>query len=187
MYLTAAMLEEAARRWGTPRRLALAYEISAPERALIRSTRRDDRSHDITLFIERDGKIAVIAKPLYPPGAWRAPGGGLRPGEDLEAGARREALEETGLEIDLERYLLRVDARFTHRGALEPWQTHVFLARAIAGELAPRDSHEIEAARWVSREELQGPVRDALLASGLALFAYRVALTDATFEALDAG
>jgi ADP-ribose pyrophosphatase YjhB (NUDIX family) len=185
VYLTEAMLEAAARRWGEPRRHALTFEITPRERGVIHGTSQPDRVHDITLFIERDAHFAVIAKPFFPPGVWRAPSGGLVPGEDLEAGAKREALEETGLEIELARYLLRIDARFTLGLEVEPWHTHVFLARAAAGELAPRDTREIRAARWAAREELQGPIRAALLATGFPLFRYRVALTDAAFERID--
>ena len=185
MYVTEAMLEEAARRWGEPRRLALAFDISARERELIRGSRRDERSHDVTFFVARDERYAVIAKPSFPDDVWRAPSGGLHRGEAIEDGARREALEELGLDIDLERYLLRIDARFTLDDLVEPWHTHVFLARAREGELAPRDHREIRAARWATRAELLGPIRAALLATGYGLFRYRVALTDAAFARLD--
>ena len=185
MYLTEAMLASAAERWGEPRRLALSFEISPRERALIHSTSQPDRVHDITFFIEHDGRFALITKPSFPPGVWRAPSGGLHPGEDLEAGAKREALEETGLAIALERYLLRIDARFTLGEAVEPWRTHVFLARTDSADLDPRDAREIRAAKWATREEIQGPIRAALLATGYPLFRYRVALTDATFERID--
>lgn len=185
MYVTEAMLADAARRWGEPRRLSLAFEISARERDMISGSRRDERSHDVTFFVARDERFAVIAKPSYPDGVWRAPSGGLHRGESIEEGARREALEETGLDIDLERYLLRIDARFTAGEAVEPWHTQVFLARARPGELAPRDRREISAARWATRAELQGPIRDALLGTGYALFRYRAALTDAAFERID--
>ena len=185
MYVTEVMLEEAARRWGVPRRVSLEFEISPPERALVSGSRRDERSHDITLFIERDGSFAVISKPSFPPDAWRAPSGGLHRGEDLEAGAMREALEETGLDVRLARFLLRIEARFTLGDAVESWQSQVFLARPAAGELEPHDLREIRAAKWATREEIQGPIRRALLATGRGLFRYRVALTDATFERLD--
>jgi ADP-ribose pyrophosphatase YjhB (NUDIX family) len=184
VYLTEAMLEAATRRWGEPKRLSLAFEISERERDLIRGSRRDERSHDITLFIRRGEEFAVIAKPGYPRDGWRAPGGALKPAEELEAGAKREALEETGLEVELERYLLRIDATFWYGAETEPWDTHVFLVRAPAGELAPRDTHEIRAARWATREEIQGRIREVLLATGRGLFRYRVALTDEAFEAM---
>ncbi len=184
-YVTEAMLEAAARRWGEPRRLALAFGISPEERALVRGSRRHERSHDITLFIERDGRFAVISKPSFPSEAWRAPSGGLVPGEDLEDGARREALEETGLDVRLQRYLLRVDVGFAVGEEVEPWHTHVFRTGVAAGELVPRDRREIRAAKWATRAEIQGEIRAALLATGRGLFCYRVALTDATFARLD--
>ncbi len=178
-------LAEAARRWGEPRRLSLEFAIGLQERDLVRGSRRDGRSHDITLFIERGGLWAVIAKPQFPPGVWRAPSGGLHVGEELAAGALREALEETGLTVSLERYVLHIDARFAHGDEIEAWHSEVFLAPAVAGDLVPIDTHEIAAARWMSREELLGPVRERLLASGRGLFAYRAALHDAAFEMLD--
>lgn len=187
MYLTEAMLEAAARRWGTPRRIALAFGISERERDMIRGSRRNDRSHDITLFIRRADRFAVIAKPWYGPGLWRAPSGAIKPGEGLEAGAKREAYEETGLSVELERYLLRIDAAFWCGAEVEPWHTHVFLAAGPDGELDPRDTSEISGARWATREEIQGGVRTALLDTGAGLFRYRVALTDEAFEAITPG
>jgi 8-oxo-dGTP pyrophosphatase MutT (NUDIX family) len=187
VYLTEAMLEAAARRWGAPRRLSLSFEISERERDLVRGSRRDGRSHDITVFARRDGLYAVIAKPGYPNGAWRVPSGALKPGEELEAGAKREVLEETGLEVELETYLLRVDAGFWYGAEVEPWHTHVFLARWTGGEIGPRDTREISGARWATREELQGKVRSALLATERGLFRYRVALTDEAFAAIEEG
>lgn len=152
---------------------------------MIHSTSQPERLHDLTFFIERDRRFAVIAKPFFPTGVWRAPSGGLVPGEGIEGGAKREALEETGLAIELERYLLRIDARFTLGTVIEPWRTQVFLARASSGDLEPRDTREIRAAKWATRDEIQGPIREALLATGYPLFRYRVALTDATFERID--
>ncbi len=151
----------------------------------MRGSRRHGRSHDITLLIERGGLWAVIAKPQFPPGVWRAPSGGLNVDEELEAGALREALEETGLTVALDRYVVHIDARFAYGAAIEAWHSEVFLAPAVAGELAPIDTHEISGARWMSREELLGPVRERLIASGRGLFAYRAALHDAAFAALD--
>ncbi|MSQ37682.1 MAG: NUDIX hydrolase [Chloroflexi bacterium] len=186
MYLAGELLRTAERRWGAPRRFTFEAEISPTERELIRRTRRGTRAHDVTLFIEHAGRYAVIAKHQYPAGGWRAPGGGINEGEELEAGALREGFEETGLAITLERYLLHIDARFAC-GALEaePWHTEVFLARSASAALAPRDTHEIAAARWATRDELQGPIRDVLLSTGRPLFGYRVALTDWAFAQMD--
>jgi len=51
---------------------------------MIRSSQIDGRAHDITLYIENAGRIAVTAKHDYPPGLYRAPSGGLHAGETLE-------------------------------------------------------------------------------------------------------
>ena len=59
------------------------------------------------------------------------------------------------------------------------WQTHVLSASTDAEELIPLDTFEIEAARWGTVEELAGPIRDRLLATGRTLWRYRVSLHDA--------
>ena len=122
--------------------------------------------------------MALIRKPIHPPGVFRAPSGGLTPGEPFKEGAKREAREETGLEIEIERYLLRIQVRFICDEENIEWTSHVFSARAVGGELAPQDTREILATRWATLEELQGPIREAVLASGWGLLDYRVTLTD---------
>jgi 8-oxo-dGTP pyrophosphatase MutT (NUDIX family) len=115
---------------------------------------------------------------------WRPPGGGIKPGEDVVAGAVREALEETGLRVELERYLLETRALFRNAGRELAWRTHVFLARTSDEVLAPDDPDEIDAARWGTLDELRGPLRERLLATNRALWRYRVALHDAALAAL---
>jgi len=100
---------------------------------------------------------ALLMRRRKPPaGLWENPGGILEPGEDFEACARREAAEETGLEI---------------RDPLLPWWTRVepwkapddpelyagvgFLARYVAGEVrlegAAHDDY-----LWATEEEWRG-------------------------------
>lgn len=143
---------------------------------VISSTRGQRRLHDVTLFIfNPEGQLALIRKHGYPPGAWRAPGGGIAPGEEFAAGAAREALEETGLQVSLDRYLLRVQVTFTCGDQGQPWTTHVVIARA-GGQPATRDPREIESVTWGSLAELCGPIALAMLESGSGLFTYRVGL-----------
>lgn len=56
----------------------------------------------VDVIIEYMGGI-VLVKRKYEPLGWALPGGFLEYGESLEEGARREALEETGLEVRLKR------------------------------------------------------------------------------------
>jgi ADP-ribose pyrophosphatase YjhB (NUDIX family) len=116
---------------------------------------------------------------------WRPPGGGVKSGEDFVDGVRREALEETGLRIELQRYLVVAEARFLYAPHDVPWRTHVFLATTAGEDLAPRDREEIAGARWGTLDELAGPLRERLLATNRAFWRYRVALHDAALAALE--
>jgi ADP-ribose pyrophosphatase YjhB (NUDIX family) len=139
----------------------------------------------VTLFIlDPADRIALIRKPPFEEGVWRPPGGGIKVDEEFEAGAVREALEETGLRVRLERYLVAASARFLHDGATLDWRTHVFLARTDETVLEPADVAEIAGARWGTLAELEGPLRERLLATGRAFWRYRVALHDAALDAI---
>ena len=63
----------------------------------------------------------------------------------LAAGAVREALEETGLRVALQRYLVESRVVFRNGGRAPPWRTHVLLARTQDPELAPAHPAAIEA------------------------------------------
>jgi ADP-ribose pyrophosphatase YjhB (NUDIX family) len=169
-------------RFGEPALLEWDGEVSDAELALI--TYDAARRHDVTLFVFNGDRLALIRKPQFGPGIWRTPGGGIKPGEDFVEGVVREGLEETGAEIELRRYLVRAQAVFQHGAVSLPWQTHVFLATTAAETLTPFDTHEIEAARWGTAQELLGPIRTRLLKTGRALWRYRVALHDAALAAL---
>lgn len=184
MHITVAVLVPLEGQFGVPAEVRWRCPISAAEMAMLTASKRGWRQHDVTLFIQRqDGLLAVIRKPHFPEGVWRAPSGGVDPGEDFVQGVAREALEETGLRCQLVRYLLRVSVAFVHGQDEERWYSHVFLANTPDTELSPRDTGEIAAARWMTVAELQGEVRAALLASGRSLLVYRVALTDAAIAA----
>jgi ADP-ribose pyrophosphatase YjhB (NUDIX family) len=139
----------------------------------------------VTLFIlDPMQRVALIRKPHFAHDVWRPPGGGIKAGEDPTTGAVREALEETGLHVTLERYLVEADAIFSNGGRELRWRTHVLLARTPDTVLAPDDPGEIAGARWGSLDELAGPLREILLATGHAFWRYRVALHDAALQTM---
>ena len=180
MYITRDALKKVEKQFGRPEVLRLEQEISPAELAMVRGSQKSGRAHDVTFFIsDPEGRVAVIAKPFFPPGAYRAPSGGIAPGEDFEAGTRREAWEETGLDITLERYILRAEAVFTSGDNRLAWTSHVVTASTTATTLQPHDHTEIREAKFMTLEELQGPVREVLWNSGKDLFRYRCLLTDA--------
>jgi 8-oxo-dGTP pyrophosphatase MutT (NUDIX family) len=102
-------------------------------------------------------------------------------------GAVREAHEETGLDIELTRYLVRINVKFTSGDRLIDWTSHIFEARQVDGVIDPIDTGEIAEARWAALDELQGDIRKALLDTGWGLLSYRVALTDLTVEHMEDG
>jgi ADP-ribose pyrophosphatase YjhB (NUDIX family) len=183
VHVTEEVLAPLRERYGQPIELDWAGDITEREHAL--ATYNPTRTHDVTLFIlDPDERIALIRKPHFETGIWRPPGGGIKPGEDFAAGAEREALEETGLHVTLDRYLVASRASFVYQPHDVLWRTHVFSARTTETELAPRDADEIAGARWGTLDELAGPLRERLLATGRAFWRYRVALHDAALEAL---
>jgi ADP-ribose pyrophosphatase YjhB (NUDIX family) len=171
-------------RYGTPSVLEWDGEISDVEWGV--ATYNPDRFHDVTLFIlDPSQRLALIRKPHFALDVWRPPGGGIHPGEDPTEGAVREALEETGLRVELRRYLVLARAVFRNGGRDLPWETHVLLAETSDTELAPDDPREIAGARWGTLDELAGPLREILLATDRAFWRYRVALHDAALQQLE--
>jgi 8-oxo-dGTP pyrophosphatase MutT (NUDIX family) len=164
--------------FGVPEERTWTFPINEAEMAmLISSTRGQSRLHDVTLFIvNAQGQLALIRKHSYPPGGWRAPGGGIAMGEAFIDGALREAREETGLSARLTGYLLRVYVTFTCGDVKQHWTTHVVTAYTEDEDPVTGDPREIEDTCWGTLEQLCGPVAEILLATGRGLFAYRVAL-----------
>jgi 8-oxo-dGTP pyrophosphatase MutT (NUDIX family) len=188
MYTLEADVAALEAKLGKPVVRVMSYEIDASEFDMVEGSMYNGRAHDVTMFIRKKddpGRIVVIRKPFFPPEAFRAPSGAANRGESLEDGAVRESKEETGLDVQLTRYLARINARFTSEDKVIDWTSHILEAREISGKLEPIDTHEIAEAKWVSLDELQGPVRQALLDTGWGLFRYRVALTDLTVQALE--
>jgi 8-oxo-dGTP pyrophosphatase MutT (NUDIX family) len=168
-------------RFGIPRELSMSFPMNPSEFENLRDSMKDGRNSDVTLFIFKDNKIIVIAKPWYPKGLYRAPSGGLRPDEDLELCAIREAYEETGAKIELEKYILRIYVTFTSNENKVNWTSHVFTARYLSGDLKPVDTREIREVSLLSLDELVA-LKEKLLESDSGGLHYRAALTEAAIS-----
>lgn len=99
----------------------------------------------------RQGRV-LLAKMSYGPGLWGMAGGIVEPGETVDEGARREVLEETGLQVTTDQLVAVAD-----RGGLIFF---VFIGRVVAGELAAQEA-EISELRWFDARELAALGADA--------------------------
>ena len=89
--------------------------------------------------IEGDTILLILREDFE---VWCMPGGELDDGESLADAARREAREETGLEVELTR-LVGMYSRVGWR----PHHDFLFAARIVGGSLQP-DPHEVLDARF---------------------------------------
>lgn len=183
MYFTDLMIRDAESRYGVPTTYKVSFDASERDIGIIRGSQKHGRKHDITLAIFGTPGVIVIAKPWYPRGLYRLPSGGLDPGESLEDGSAREAWEETGVQIELVRYHLRVDVDFVGETTTIPWTTHLFSARHVSGEVVPNDLEEIREAKWCDLTELLAH-REAMLKPKVSGLHYRAALQDKFLEHL---
>lgn len=95
-------------------------------------------------------KVLLIQRARAPwLGMWSLPGGRLEPGEDAEACAKRELMEELGLSV----HALRPVARLT-LGEDGRFLLQVFGTESFEGDIVPSD--EIAAHNWVSPRQLGG-------------------------------
>ncbi len=175
------MFEDIEKKYGKPRELAMSFPMNPSEFDMLKASMRDGRDSDATLFIFKEHKVLVIAKPWYPEGLYRAPSGGIKPGEDMELSAKREAYEETGAVIELSKYILRIHVTFTCSQEKVGWISHVFCAKYLSGDLHPIDTKEIKKVTLMSLEELSS-LKNELLAQNSGGLCYRAALTEAAIK-----
>jgi ADP-ribose pyrophosphatase YjhB (NUDIX family) len=105
--------------------------------------------------IIRDNRALLVrraAEPLL--GEWSVPGGVLELGEKLRDGAAREALEETGVQVEVGAVLDVFDSIFTDKDGLTQYHYVLidFLCHPVSGEaMAGSDVSEV---KWASLEDL---------------------------------
>ena len=125
------------------------------------TVRRVDRPSARILLLDREGRILLFR--FDPPGRrpfWATPGGALDPGETFAAGARRELLEETGLDLDCGPEIGRRLAEFDDlEGVPVIADERYFLVRTGSGAIATDRHTELERRvmrdwRWFTRAEL---------------------------------
>jgi 8-oxo-dGTP diphosphatase len=107
--------------------------------------------------IVQDGRVLLVRRATEPlKGEWSVPGGMLELGEKLRDGAAREALEETGLRVEVGEVLDVLDSIFPDAGGRTQYHYVLidFLCRPIAGNAAA--GSDVSDVKWVSLAELAG-------------------------------
>ncbi|MFV2001544.1 MAG: NAD(+) diphosphatase [Paracoccaceae bacterium] len=101
----------------------------------------------VIMLITRGNKVLVGRSPGWPERMYSLLAGFVEPGETIEAAVRREVLEEAGINVGAVRYL-----------ASQPWAFPSSLMIGCHGAALNDniviDPVEIEAALWLSREEM---------------------------------
>lgn len=97
------------------------------------------------IVVRDDGRVLVIKRDDS--GHWEAPGGVLELDESFEAGVRREVLEETGIEVAVERLT------GVYKNLIHGIVALVYRCRPAAGE--PHTTDEAREIRWMTKEEAQ--------------------------------
>jgi len=101
----------------------------------------------VIMLITHGNDLLIGRSPGWPEGMYSLLAGFMEPGETVEAAVRREVFEETAIEVGPVGYL-----------ASQPWPFPASLMIGCRGEATSRaitiDTHEIEDARWVRREEI---------------------------------
>jgi 8-oxo-dGTP diphosphatase len=103
-----------------------------------------------------NGRVLLARRAAEPfEGRWDIPGGFLEEGEDPAAGLRRELKEETGLDVEPERFLGVWMDRYGGDSTAEATLNLYWTARIVAGDPEPAD--DVSELRWFDRDALPGP------------------------------
>jgi 8-oxo-dGTP pyrophosphatase MutT (NUDIX family) len=180
MFIDSDIINSLKEKFGCPQTADFQIPVSLEEYERIKSSQKNDREHDVTLYIEKDSKWVVIAKHFYPPGMYRAPSGGINPGEDFIEGAKREALEETGCKIELNKFLLITNVTFyvpdDHDKKIN-WHSYVFHAKYTSGDFDFSDTKEIKEVKLADLSEFE-IFKEIMLKQNIGGLAYRAGLHD---------
>ncbi len=117
---------------------------------------RTDRYGEVCMVIRRrNGRFITAIKTFYPKDAYRLLTGGINHGERVYDALLRETHEETGLKVNVSRFLAALAYSLNGDEKKPIFYTFAFLLDEVSGTLGTLDEDEhVEAFREVSVEDL---------------------------------
>ena len=144
--------------YGPSQRWRMVLEMSGPsfDDWLRKMVTSPNRRGEVVLAIQRpDGRMLLHTKRFYPEGIYRLPSGGVHPDEPVLSGVIREAKEETGLDVSIDRFLGTIEYEFCHGDQRLFFVSYVFLVQAEDNQPVVEDPEEqITGFRYVAVAEI---------------------------------
>lgn len=138
-------------RYGQP----LESLVTLPTTKLFDPLNKKDRYGEVCMVVRRkNGRLLTMTKTYYPRGAYRLLTGGINHDEGILAALERETYEETGLQVNINRFL--VAAAYCLQDSNTPrFYTFAFLLDEIGGTLGVIDENEkVEDFREIEPDDL---------------------------------
>jgi 8-oxo-dGTP pyrophosphatase MutT (NUDIX family) len=122
------------------------------------STARPETSAGGVVYRLEDGApLYLLIRDSYR--NWGFPKGHIEPGEDPQAAAVREVVEETGLrQVEVEGRISTIDWHFRFRGQLIHKVCHFYLLRTDDRDTAPQEAEGITACRWATYDDASASI-----------------------------
>lgn len=107
----------------------------------------------VATIVERDGQFLMVKETKNGHQVINQPAGHVEPGEDIQAAAIRETLEETGWTVELTGFL-GILTSYNETSGITYYRLG-FAARPLGFDAEATIDPDIDYALWMSREEIQ--------------------------------
>ncbi|MBT6115516.1 MAG: NUDIX hydrolase [Porticoccaceae bacterium] len=107
----------------------------------------------VATIVEREGQFLMVKETKFGRQVINQPAGHLEPGEDIQAAALRETLEETGWHVELTGFLGFLTS-FNETSGITYYRL-AFAAKPLEFDKAAVIDPDIDYALWMSYEEIQ--------------------------------
>ncbi|MBO0779309.1 MAG: NUDIX hydrolase [Ktedonobacteraceae bacterium] len=132
-------LAQLSQRFGQP----LTRIVDLHSNTLFDPLNKTDRYGEVCMVVQRpNGHLLTMTKTFYPPQAYRLLTGGIHHGEAIFDALLRETHEETGLDVEVTRFLAIAAYRTPHTQPKPVFYSFAFLLKETGGTLGTIDEDE---------------------------------------------